>query len=305
VGHWHVPECGYGRCSRRPWLSLDRIGSFALWVRCPVKSGRGTISLSGRGSTGRLRPQARPILGETGAMTTLVLGLVGPVLGLLGVCLGIWYGQRRWRGDREAHHSDYYQTKRKEAYVGLWEVVQDAHLSMRESLTRTFSEDFAPFLTNVNAFVWKHGIYISDKDRDLAQEYLYTVYEFLRLVVNNEAAKHWIISSISFPEDTPSTLSSMKIAEDKANAVRDQLTGRIRTVIGGLPEQRVASRNWAQYENSREGQVLSARFKAFLQRSLEGDSPKLILPATNKAQSNISGQEPLPGIDPDMDDDWI
>jgi hypothetical protein len=194
-------------------------------------------------------------------MTPIILGIAGPLLGLLGVVLGIWYGQRHWRRERDERQGDFYRARRQEAYTGLWEVVQDAHLRMRASLTRGL-DDFSVFLTDVNSFAWKRGLYVDDIDRELAQEYLFLVYEFLQLVAKNEAAKHWVVTSASLPDDTPSTLTAMKVAEDEANVVRDRLAERIRVALGAAPEE-------SSQTTGTDGQVLATRFQALIRRELE------------------------------------
>ena len=199
-------------------------------------------------------------------MTTIILGIVGPVLGLSGVVLGIWYGQRHWRRERDDRHGEFYQTARREAYTGLWEVVQDAHLNMRASL-KTGLKGFPVFLTDVNSFIWKHGLYIDDADRELAQEYLYLVYEFLRIIAPNEAAKDWAITSVaviteSGPfEQLPTKLSAMTIAQNEANHVRDQLAERIRLVLGAAP-------SGPSLAGETDGKVLETKFNALVRQEV-------------------------------------
>lgn len=229
-------------------------------------------------------------------MTTIILALAGPVLGLLGVIAGLWYGQRRWRREREDKQRNFYETKRKEAYAGLWEVVQDAHLGMRASLRKSPSLGFPAFLTNVNSFMWKHGVYIESLDRELAQEYLFLVYEFLRLVSQSEGAREWIELSVEFPSsprgpsdpsypaNMPSTLIAMRLADNEANIVRDRLVERIRLVLGAPPAQSVPPM-------FADGQVLATRFKAMLGRELDGSEE-----ARGRERVDPSEQISLPDV---------
>lgn len=173
---------------------------------------------------------------ETLVVETTLLAIAGPVLGLSGTLLGIWYGHRRWHTEREDEHGDFYRKRQREAYAGLWEVVQEAHLSMRTSLDGLDSDVFSAFLTNVNAFGWRQGVYIEDSDRELAQEYLFLVYEFLRLVASNDAGRRWIMSTAPrLPGEIPETLRAMKLAEAAAEGVREKLANRIRAVLGAIP----------------------------------------------------------------------
>src|ERR1044071_4279154 len=163
----------------------------------------------------------------------LVLALGGPLIGLFGVGLGIWFGQKRWRQEAKGHDAEFYQAKRREAYVGLWEVVQAAHLRMRQSLRSGLGSSVSVFLTDVNAFGWKNGIYIEDEDQKLALEYLFIIYEFLRLVVQHDGMREWVASTAPLPRHVPSTVETMKLAEDEANSIRDELVRRIKTVLIG------------------------------------------------------------------------
>lgn len=224
---------------------------------------------------------------HTRIMTTIILGLASPVLGLAGVVLGIWYGQRHWKRERQDRVGDFYHAKRREAYTELWEVVQDAHLGMRASLTDGLSFDFSVFLTNVNSFAWKHGLYVEDDDRELAQAYLYLTYEFLRLVAQNEVAGSWIATTAAFPSDVPATLRRMKVAEDEANTARDRLIERIRAVIGGQPEK-------LSQRTRTDGEVLQAQFNDLLKRRLEPSPTPLGSHAESREGAEL-GPEPRQG----------
>jgi hypothetical protein len=152
-----------------------------------------------------------------------------------------------------------YQDKRREAYEGLWEVVQTAHLRMRRSLTEGFSDGISAFLVEVTSFGWKKGIYIDEADQELAQEYLFMVYEFLRLVVQHEVAKDWVATTAALPRGVPRTLRAMQVAENKADELRAQLAGRVRAVLAGLPDQPTGQRQST-------GDVTAAHFAELLRR---------------------------------------
>ena len=110
-----------------------------------------------------------------------------------------------------------YQDKRQKAYEGLWKVVQTAHLRMRQSLNEGFSAGISAFLVDVTSFGWKNGIYIDEADQALAQEYLFMVYEFLRLVVQHEVAKDWVETTAALPRELPATMRAMQVAQDQAD----------------------------------------------------------------------------------------
>jgi len=152
-----------------------------------------------------------------------------------------------------------YQEKRQEAYEGLWEVVQTAHLRMRQSLTEGFSDGISAFLVDVTSFGWKNGIYIDEADQALAHEYLFMVYEFLRLVVQHEVVKDWIATTASLPPGVPAALLAMQVAQDRADELHAQLAGRVRAVLAGLPDQPSGQRPTT-------GDVTAAHFAELLRR---------------------------------------
>jgi hypothetical protein len=135
-----------------------------------------------------------------------------------------------------------YQDKRQEAYEGLWQVVQAAHPRMRRSLNEGFSAGISAFLVDVTSFGWKNGVYIDEADQALAQEYLFMVYEFLRLVVQDEVAKDWVEATAALPRELPATLRALQMAQDQADELHTQLAGRVRAVLAGLPDQPTAGR---------------------------------------------------------------
>lgn len=169
-----------------------------------------------------------------------------------------------------------------------WEVVQDAHLSMRTSLDGLNPDSFSAFLTNVNAFGWRQGVYIQDSDRDLAQEYLFLVYEFLRLVASHDAGRRWVMTTAQLPPEVPETLRAMKLAEQQAEAVRERLASRVREVLGAIPT------SYTQIEGT-SGAQLATRFNELL----EQESP----PSTDNAAQYREMREALLSQDDEVTSD--
>jgi hypothetical protein len=227
---------------------------------------------------------------------TVILGILGPALGFLGVVIGIWYGRKTSREGRHDQRNEFYRTRRKEAYAGLWEVVQDAHLKMRASLKADLSE-LPGFLVDVNSFLWKNGIYIDPADRDLTQEYLFLVYEFLRTVSWNSRAKEWTISSIAMPDNLPSTLEIMKVAQEAADDVRDQLIARIRIVLGATPNQ-VSSAKVSV------GHKLTSKFNEMVRQDIASREPRLT-GDTREWRPVVLPKDVQPPGWGELNDDWI
>jgi hypothetical protein len=197
--------------------------------RAPVHSGRKIHARWAVGTVQGLRRRAKLCY-----MTVVILGLVGPVLGIIGVFVGIWYGQKRWLRDRADRQSDFFITKQREAYIELFNAAQEAHMGMRESLVHEFEPVFSSVLKNVNTFIWKHGIYVLEEDRTLVQDYLVHVYDFLRLVAECviPGVKEMVALTAAPIGPPVSAVREMQRAEQKASALYDRLVERIRTVLG-------------------------------------------------------------------------
>jgi hypothetical protein len=178
-------------------------------------------------------------------MTTILLALAGPVLGLVGVVIGIWYGQRQWKKDRKEQKTDFFISKRRDAYIGLWELIQNAHIAMRISLKgppspeSILSDLFDKTITEVNSFSLRFGIYIDDQDRALAQEFIELVYRFIAVAsevkIPDRSIQDVIGKTYYMPEEKRLDYPQVKRAEDAVNAISDQLILKIRGVLGAPP----------------------------------------------------------------------
>lgn len=98
-------------------------------------------------------------------MKDVLLGLLGPVLGLVGTALGIWIGQNRWKREQSTKEEALYKDNVRSTYLELWNVVEEAHIKMRESLDGLTAERFSGFMADVNNFMIRRGLYIERQDR--------------------------------------------------------------------------------------------------------------------------------------------
>lgn len=170
----------------------------------------------------------------------LFLAALGPVLGLLGIVLGVWIGHRQWQRDFAKKNAESFESHLREAYFGLWDVVEDAHLKMRAALDGLTPEVFSGFLADVNNFMIKHGLYIQRDDRLLVLEYLFWTNEYLRILAQSPRGRALIEISLAAADwDGPDNrefgtqMGVLSEVQERAQALRNRLRDRIREVVGG------------------------------------------------------------------------
>jgi hypothetical protein len=177
-----------------------------------------------------LRPiTARGTIGNVTA--TGWLALVGPVLAFGGVVAGLWLGQRRWKHEQEKAEREAYNKALREAYMELWDVVEDAHLKMRQAVTGLGTGTFPGFLTDVNSFMIRRGLYIAPEDRNLVQEYLFWTNEYLRKCAGSEELRDRIATTGSSPGLSSGVYVLIQL-DLRTESLREQLKQRIREVCG-------------------------------------------------------------------------
>jgi hypothetical protein len=162
---------------------------------------------------------------------TLFLAVLGPVLGLAGVLVGLWVGDRRAKRDALREDAKIYREKLVATYLELWDVVEDIHIRMRESaLVGITATSFSGLLADVNNFMIRRGAFIERSDRYLVLEYLFWMNEYVRQLAADPRGAAALMSSLAHPE-LPGKLNVLEEVERRANDLRDQL--RESSVGGG------------------------------------------------------------------------
>jgi hypothetical protein len=162
---------------------------------------------------------------------TLVVSLGSPVLALGGVLLGLWLGQRRWKVEQIQKDRSTYDNNLRATYLELWDIVEDAHIKMRNSTVGLSAEEFGGHIADVNNFMIRKGLYIERKDRYLVLEYLFWTNEFLRRVVSSDEGRAYVAISLA-NDELPSMVEELELISQKADQLRSSLRTRIRLVIG-------------------------------------------------------------------------
>lgn len=157
--------------------------------------------------------------------------IFGPIIGLVGTLVGLWLGHHQWRRERDQQDRKLFDEKLQTAYFELWHVVEDAHLTMRASLSAVSSADFSGHLTDVNNFMIRHGLYIERDDRYLVLQYLFWTNEYLRRLVAEPHGREYLLSSMAH-DGLSERIDVLAEVQKRAEALRDQLRQRIREVVG-------------------------------------------------------------------------
>jgi hypothetical protein len=153
--------------------------------------------------------------------------------GLLGVGLGVGLTQLRWARDRADAHRAPYDEKRREAYDGLWRIVEEAHIAARTESTESSASE-VELMAKVNAFAMVNGAYVDDVDRQLAQDYINGVFAFLRdlKAADRPEYRDLIPSTATYPPDFGPDVSRLAEAARRNETMRLQLRLRVRSVMG-------------------------------------------------------------------------
>ncbi len=169
----------------------------------------------------------------------IFLAVLAPVLGLTGTALGLWLGERRWKRDSQRKEAEGFQVNLRQAYFGLWDIVEDAHLKMRAALEGLTAEVFSGFLADVNNFMIKHGLYITRDDRILVLEYLFWTNEYLRVLAQSPRGRALVEMSMAYTTREDGGLGMqvqvLEELQDRAQELRNLLRSRIREVVGAPP----------------------------------------------------------------------
>ncbi len=152
-------------------------------------------------------------------MTPVWIAILSPFLGFLGTILGIYIGQRRWKREQNADNSSQYQEKLREAYLELWDIVQDVHIEMRSAFGDEAEDKLSEFVAKTNNFMIRRGLYIERQDRYLVLEYLFYTHEFLRQISGTPEGRSALITSIPIA-DIPADVVLLGQVKIKAEDLR-------------------------------------------------------------------------------------
>jgi hypothetical protein len=160
--------------------------------------------------------------------------VIPAITGLAGAAAGVALAHFRWARDRATAREAPYEERRRDAYDGLWRVVETAHGVARTAPPKSAAAE-RDLLAEVNSFAMVNGVYIDAVDRQLAHEY---ISEILRFLANLEAAdrpkyREMMASTAAFPRDFGPTVRALAEEGNRVEGLRLELRSRVQAVIRG------------------------------------------------------------------------
>jgi hypothetical protein len=158
--------------------------------------------------------------------------LLPAITGLAGAVIGAGLAQFRWVRDRADVRRGPYEEKRREAYDGLWRVVQQAHVAARLDAPQSPATE-RKLLAEVNTFAMVNGAYLDSEDRRLASEYIAGVLTLLDQLEKADRPEYrdMRLSTAAFPPDFGPNLQELSVAAADAERLRAKLRDKVRNVM--------------------------------------------------------------------------
>jgi hypothetical protein len=201
---------------------------------------------------------------------TVFLAILAPVLGLLGTVVGLVVGERRQRRTEARQQQEDFRKGEAAAYLELWRLVEESEMRLRSSLQFLSKANLAGQLTAVNQFMIRNGVYIAAADRQLVWEYLFGVYEFLRLAAQDPGVRQ-AVEITGVPPSLTSRVEGLTAVADRVEELRAQLETRVRAVLGAPAPERAAG-------EAQPSPELAQRWIDLADSLVDGDRPEDVTP---------------------------
>jgi hypothetical protein len=155
------------------------------------------------------------------------------LIALIGTLIVVLFGYRQWRKQQEITRYGNFITEKQNAYKGLWEKLEEVHVKLRSK--DVSQKEYKKCLLNINSYVLKQNLYIDETDKNLANEYLDSLYKLKELIKDSddEGVRTEWETSMAIPEDVIKNARDLKHAQDKSNELRNKLIQNYKKIIGG------------------------------------------------------------------------
>lgn len=152
---------------------------------------------------------------------------------LAGTILGIYIGYRKWSRDRDLARFGQFEIDKQQAYKELWAQVEKINITVR--IEEVNSEQFSAHLQDLNSFMLKHGIYLDDDDRILANKYVEAVFNFQNTVRSSDSGEASIPlgATQDIPDDVIQGANEIADSQNLAIKLRSEVREKIRSVLSG------------------------------------------------------------------------
>ncbi|MGH2896981.1 MAG: hypothetical protein ACRDRL_03065 [Sciscionella sp.] len=161
-------------------------------------------------------------------MASVVSALIAAVVAMCVALLGHW----QWRRQQAAAAADRYRAERADALKELWDKLNDHSTAAR--IARLDSEQFYRNLQDLNFFLIRKSLFLTEPEKDLARLYLESIYAF-RIKVEksrDRAAYEALVTSRPLDEvgDLTGALTSGQMVQEMENRlvshIKDALEGK-------------------------------------------------------------------------------
>lgn len=159
--------------------------------------------------------------------------VIAAALALIGVLVGLVVGLQRWRSERRDTRTADFIKDRQAAYRSLWSGVEGLSVALR---TEAFTgETLRDRIRDLNADLLRAGVYIDERDRELASSYVKAVEQFHLIVSSSDdpGAKVSFGDTASIPPEVIQRSRDLGVAQERVMKLRAQLVERIRLVLKG------------------------------------------------------------------------
>ena len=159
--------------------------------------------------------------------------LIAALIAFAGTALGIFFGYRKWKKDRDSSRFGQFEKDTQATYKALWDQIEEFNIQVRiEDVT---TEQFTEHLKKLNSFMLKGGIYLEDDDRALANNYTRAVFDFQNVVKKSEMDEASIPlgATQDIPQEAINNAKEISEAQEMALRLRSEIRDRVRSVLSG------------------------------------------------------------------------
>ena len=171
-----------------------------------------------------------------GTVNDIIKTVVAPVLGLIGVLVGVVFGYRQWKKQHALARYGAILTERQQAYKDTWSRLEEIHLFIR---TEQFEESrFFELVRSVNSHLMKVGLVLDRGDKGLVNAYMQALEALGRSLLDAKASSErdkavkTLHDTSPIPPEMLERVQGLRVAYENVESARENLISHFRAVIG-------------------------------------------------------------------------